>query len=397
MRFARDKKLLEDRIAKMQTDLSTERQGVNKVELSERYQCDLTRYQGMLKRALEICSRKSVTLFAPNFEDIQAVEAFLQKLEALEVARPTPSEDILAMNGSSLSNEQLEAFGSSLRRLPVDKQQRLLHRFEMAVLANFSNSARFGVTSGLPDRSEDPSVLLNHIANVTTQNEILLSKIADLQANGPGGLHSLDLGKYGKASTRFLRNPRTQGSTALLVQDSALFTIGRVPGANLTIDSDHVSRVHAAIKCCPAPEDPVVVDLGSIRGTFVNGRRITAPTPLRNKDTVAFGDTSTSFTYHEDAPSQLLSVRGVSPDVTAKVRSRSEPNFAPSNSMPIRRTPPATPREPAADDSANGHSSTVPVIRKSPSVNTGFTSAPVSQRKKVRPDLKTKTSSKAWH
>jgi pSer/pThr/pTyr-binding forkhead associated (FHA) protein len=33
----------------------------------------------------------------------------------------------------------------------------------------------------------------------------------------------------------------------------------------------------------------MVEDKGSANGTFVNGKRITGPTPLRARDTVSFG------------------------------------------------------------------------------------------------------------
>eukprot|EP00759_Apiculatamorpha_spiralis_P023529 PhF_6_TR27182/c1_g2_i2/m.39893 len=50
LRFARDKKQLEDRITKMQSELSLERQGVNRVELSEKYQAEITQYKTNLDR-----------------------------------------------------------------------------------------------------------------------------------------------------------------------------------------------------------------------------------------------------------------------------------------------------------------------------------------------------------
>src|SRR5437667_6828774 len=62
-------------------------------------------------------------------------------------------------------------------------------------------------------------------------------------------------------------------------------TIGRAPGATLVISDPSVSRVHARIS-----EGAVLEDAGSSHGTFVDGRRLTAPSPLRDGARIRLGD-----------------------------------------------------------------------------------------------------------
>lgn len=65
-------------------------------------------------------------------------------------------------------------------------------------------------------------------------------------------------------------------------------TIGRTPDNDLVIPDMLVSRRHARL--LTGPQGLVVEDLHSANGTQVNGRRITAPTLLRNGDLVTVGN-----------------------------------------------------------------------------------------------------------
>jgi EAL domain-containing protein (putative c-di-GMP-specific phosphodiesterase class I) len=69
---------------------------------------------------------------------------------------------------------------------------------------------------------------------------------------------------------------------------STPFRVGREPVNHLCLDSRRVSKQHAEIKA--GPQRPVVCDLGSTNGTFVNGRRIREPTPVDDRDLVQFAD-----------------------------------------------------------------------------------------------------------
>jgi len=62
--------------------------------------------------------------------------------------------------------------------------------------------------------------------------------------------------------------------------------IGRTPDNTIRLSATNVSRNHAVVQA----EDSstfLILDLGSRNGTYVNGSRITSPTPLRNGDVIS--------------------------------------------------------------------------------------------------------------
>ncbi len=63
--------------------------------------------------------------------------------------------------------------------------------------------------------------------------------------------------------------------------------IGRGRGNDATITDPEISRQHARVVLTDGRF--IISDLGSINGTFVNGTRIAAPTPLHDGDRVQFG------------------------------------------------------------------------------------------------------------
>ncbi|HET9621424.1 MAG TPA: FHA domain-containing protein [Kofleriaceae bacterium] len=67
----------------------------------------------------------------------------------------------------------------------------------------------------------------------------------------------------------------------------AVIKIGKVPSAHLRIDDDSVSRMHAVLEV--HPHEVCVIDLGSTRGTFVNGKRI-HKARLASGDVMQLGD-----------------------------------------------------------------------------------------------------------
>lgn len=66
-------------------------------------------------------------------------------------------------------------------------------------------------------------------------------------------------------------------------------TIGRSPDADVVIDDPYASEFHARVESQDG--DTLVHDLGSTNGTYVNGRRISVPTPAGRGDTVQIGKT----------------------------------------------------------------------------------------------------------
>jgi class 3 adenylate cyclase len=66
-------------------------------------------------------------------------------------------------------------------------------------------------------------------------------------------------------------------------------TIGRGDDAGVRIDDPEISRAHAVI--APTFDGLEIRDLGSLNGTWVNGERISGPTPLAPRDVIKLGAT----------------------------------------------------------------------------------------------------------
>jgi TonB family protein len=64
--------------------------------------------------------------------------------------------------------------------------------------------------------------------------------------------------------------------------DRDIIKIGRLSSAHLCLEDDKVSRIHSVIEVA-ADGTLSIIDMGSVEGTYVNGKRV-------NKGTVAFGD-----------------------------------------------------------------------------------------------------------
>jgi pSer/pThr/pTyr-binding forkhead associated (FHA) protein len=72
-------------------------------------------------------------------------------------------------------------------------------------------------------------------------------------------------------------------------------TLGRVAPSNVLLDSPLVSQLHARIE--RTPDHLVVSDLGSVNGTFVNGRSINEPVELADGDALVIAG-SRHFRVH---------------------------------------------------------------------------------------------------
>ena len=75
---------------------------------------------------------------------------------------------------------------------------------------------------------------------------------------------------------------------APVVPLGAEMVLGRHPDCEVHLEDDSVSRRHAALR----RRDGIwmLVDLGSTNGTWVNGRRVGARTPVRRGDVVQLGE-----------------------------------------------------------------------------------------------------------
>lgn len=84
----------------------------------------------------------------------------------------------------------------------------------------------------------------------------------------------------------FVRSETQQGLDAEI---SDVTVLGRSGEADLVLDDPYASEFH--MRLVAQADGLTLHDLGSTNGTYVNGRRVTAPTQLRRGDTIQVGKT----------------------------------------------------------------------------------------------------------
>jgi hypothetical protein len=122
-----------------------------------------------------------------------------------------------------------------------------------------------------------------------------------------------------------------------LDQDS--YIIGREAGAEIVIEDPQVSRRHAQLT--RQGMSYLIEDIGSTNGTYVNGKRVTAPMLLSNGDMIGLADTivlavQAPLTVNEDATVVSEAAHYAPP---------TQPAFTPPKVQPPVQAPPA--RQPA--------------------------------------------------
>jgi pSer/pThr/pTyr-binding forkhead associated (FHA) protein len=82
---------------------------------------------------------------------------------------------------------------------------------------------------------------------------------------------------------------RSDGQKGLEVEVTDVMVLGRSDEADLVLEDPYASDFHMRLV---AQEGGIMLhDLGSTNGTYVNGRRVTAPTELRRGDNIQVGKT----------------------------------------------------------------------------------------------------------
>ena len=95
-----------------------------------------------------------------------------------------------------------------------------------------------------------------------------------------------------------------------------VWKIGRTEQNAVVLSDDMVSRNHAMIQQLEDGEF-YLIDMGSRNGSFVNGRRLTAPVALRDGDVLSFGEAR--FCFHN--PAQVAAAKaaaGISSEAPAR-------------------------------------------------------------------------------
>ena len=94
---------------------------------------------------------------------------------------------------------------------------------------------------------------------------------------------------------RVRRHPRelvihhTAGKPQVVSLNGDAVTLGRSTVASVVVDDMYVSDEHVQVR--PGDHGWVVRDLGSTNGTFLNGAKVTQPTPLAAGDHLRIGKT----------------------------------------------------------------------------------------------------------
>src|SRR5450432_1655754 len=137
----------------------------------------------------------------------------------------------------------------------------------------------------------------------------------------------------------------------------SVIKLGKVPSAHLKLDDETVSRMHAIIDV-NGPGDVSIIDLGSTKGTFVNGQKVNKA-KLQSGDTIVVGETKIELSIGagEEIEEQTKVQAPVQADIIASTprpaagMAPSGPAFsappAPSFSAPPARAVAAAPTQPS--------------------------------------------------
>src|ERR1700733_13813728 len=113
----------------------------------------------------------------------------------------------------------------------------------------------------------------------------------------------------------------------------SVIKLGKVPSAHLKLDDETVSRMHAIIEV-NGPNDVSIIDLGSTKGTFVNGSKGNKA-KLQSGDTIVVGEARIQLAIGAEAGNEL--------DENTRVQAPAQHDIVASTPRPA----PAAPSAPA--------------------------------------------------
>jgi len=88
------------------------------------------------------------------------------------------------------------------------------------------------------------------------------------------------------------------------LEQHELVMIGRDDKCTFQIIDPQISRHHLQVKRNSETNGHLAIDFTSANGVYVNGKRITAETPLANGDLVQMGNTSIVYSVEDDPDAQ---------------------------------------------------------------------------------------------
>src|SRR5580692_5334841 len=129
----------------------------------------------------------------------------------------------------------------------------------------------------------------------------------------------------------------------------SVIKLGKVPSAHLKLEDETVSRMHAIIEV-NGPNDVSIIDLGSTKGTFVNGQKVNKA-KLQSGDSIVVGETRIELAIgasEEIAPAPVPVAPSVPPqDVVASApRPQMQPAPMPVAAPVARAAAPMAPMAP---------------------------------------------------
>src|SRR3954471_5632947 len=131
----------------------------------------------------------------------------------------------------------------------------------------------------------------------------------------------------------------------------SVIKVGKVPSAHLKLDDETVSRMHAIIEV-NGPGDVSIIDLGSTKGTFVNGQKVNKA-KLQSGDTIVVGETRIELAIgaeDEDVPTKVSVAHAPPPSAAEVITSTPRPTsppLAPTMPAPAARAMPPAAAPPA--------------------------------------------------
>ena len=97
------------------------------------------------------------------------------------------------------------------------------------------------------------------------------------------------------------------GRERVVALDQDVMTVGRDPSCTIRIDSLYVSRQHARIE--RGPDGPMLIDLGSVNGSLLNGNRVEGSAPLQAGDVITLADATIECLAEEITDGTTRSLR----------------------------------------------------------------------------------------